>query len=172
MHAQQQSSCLGVKLYRSCILSDWLTACGVFHTCGKRWHATMYHCSSLKLLSNNALTSRDLALVSIGSSHVRSTAMAQQRARVPSASWGCPCSTRSTVRKGDSRAPKREHALHTPKPNDRTWVGYTCTPLLCPETKKKRYLGCQGMIKGVSGEVGTDNAVSEASPQVCIHTVL
>ena len=52
--------------------------------------------------------------------------MAQQTARVPSANWGWPCSTRSTVRNGDKSAPKREQALHTPSPNDRTCVGYTC----------------------------------------------
>ena len=71
-------------------------------------------------------TSSDLALVSMGNSQVSTAAMAQQAARVPSARWGWPCSTRSTVRKGDSSAPSREQALHTPSPKDRTWVGYTC----------------------------------------------
>lgn len=81
---------------------------------------------AISVSATQMLTNSDLALVSIGRSHVRTAAMAQQTARVPSASWGWPCSTRSTVRNGDSNAPKREQALHTPSPNDRTCVGYTC----------------------------------------------
>ncbi len=81
----------------------------------------LLHCSQCKP------TSSDLDLVSIGNNHVRMAAMAQQAARVPSASWGWPCSTRSTVRKGDNRAPNREQALQTPSPNERTCVGYTCS---------------------------------------------
>ena len=73
------------------------------------------------------LTRRDLALVSIGSSQVKTAAIAQQSARVPSAMLGWPFSTRSTVRKGDNKAPNLEQALHTPSPNDLTCVGYTCT---------------------------------------------
>lgn len=82
---------------------------------------------SASWISWHTCTNKDRAFVSMGRSQVSSAAMAQQAARVPSAKWGCPCSTRSTVRKGDSSAPKREHALHTPKPKDRTWVGYTCS---------------------------------------------
>jgi len=81
---------------------------------------------AISMSARQMLTNSDLALVSIGRSHVRIAAMAQQTARVPSANWGWPCSTRSTVRNGDKSAPKREQALHTPSPNDRTCVGYTC----------------------------------------------
>ncbi len=88
---------------------------------------------AISMSARQMLTNSDLALVSIGRSHVRTAAMAQQTARVPSASWGWPCSTRSTVRNGDSNAPKREQALHTPSPNDRTCVGYTCKSTLAQD---------------------------------------
>ena len=81
---------------------------------------------AISMSARQMLTNSDLALVSIGRSHVRTAAMAQQTARVPSANWGWPCSTKSTVRNGDSSAPKRDQALHTPSPKDRTCVGYTC----------------------------------------------
>ena len=106
--------------------ADCTTAIRALVIYAQRTQTARLNHSSANLISSGRYkqrTSNDLALVSMGSSHVSTAAIAQQRAKVPSATCGCPFSTRSTVRKGDSRAPTLEHALHTPRPKDRTCVG-------------------------------------------------